>query len=141
MNFNAHDGLLRLPISGVRSTIQRKMIVSSFGVRRRPGESAQQFNLHCGQIAAPHVEVPWSHVWCKRMQSWHEHMARHADLWPFRISAVQDAQWLQMRRLACGSQSLFAGQTRAVRAKVERRWHDGLEFSRSYLVNEHCFSN
>jgi len=39
----------------------------------------------------------------------------------------------QMRRIMCGSQSLFAGatQTRAQRRKIERRWHDGLQFATS----------
>ena len=49
------------------------------------------------------IKVPWSHLWCNRMQSWHAHMARHTD-----------SHWLQMRRLECGSRSILAGPTRTI---------------------------
>ena len=115
--------------------LQRKMISSAFGIRRNPAESVEQHNRRCSRVAAPYIDCPWSHVWCKRMKTWSDHMARHPELWPARLSAFHNSQWLQMRRILCGSQSVFAGptQTRAIRCKVERRWHDGLRFSEEFL--------
>ena len=115
--------------------IQRKMISSSFGLWRMSGESQRQYNSRCGRIAEPYIDQPWSHVRCKRMETWEDHVARHAELWPARICAFHDAHRLEQRRLASGSQSVFAGstQTRASRAKVERRWHDGLAFGREFM--------
>ena len=115
--------------------LQRKMISSAFGLRRSPAENVEQFNRRCSRVAVPYIHCHWSHVWCKRMQTWSDHMARHPDLWPARISGFQNSQWLQLRRMFCGSQSVLAGptQTRAERRKVERRWHDGLQFSKQFL--------
>ena len=65
-------------------------------------------------------------------------MTRHTDLWPARISAFHDSHWLQMRRVECGSRSILAGPTciGAMRAKVERRWHDGLQFANTFIAND-----
>ena len=116
--------------------LQRKMTASAFGIRRLPGDTMQGFNQRCSRLVAPYIGTKWSHIWCHRINTWQDHMRRHPDLWPARISAFQDAHWLQMRRLECGSASILAGhtRTRARRAKVERRWHDGLAFAREYLA-------
>ena len=115
--------------------LQRRMISIAFGLRRSPAENVEQYNRRCSRVAAPFIDCLWSHVWCKRMKTWSDHMARHTDLWPARVSSFQDSQWLQMRRRMFGSQSLFAGptQTRSERRKVERRWHDGLQFAQEFL--------
>ena len=67
------------------------------------------------------LRIPWSHVWCNRMQSSDDHMRCHPEFWPTRLSSEQYAQWLQMQRLASGSQSILPGitHTTAMRAKVE----------------------
>jgi len=116
-------------------TLQRKMIASAFGLRKSPAETMEQHNRRSCRIAAPYIATPWSHVWCKRMKTWSDHMARHPTLWPARISSLQDAEWLQVRRILCGSQSMFAGptRTRAERGKVERRWQEGLDIGQSFL--------
>ena len=115
--------------------LQRKMVSSAFGLRKSPGESMEQYKRRSCRVVAPYIDSPWSHVWCRRQKTWSDHMARHSDLWPARICSCQNFQWLQMRRMLCGSQLSFAGptQTRAQRGKVERRWHDGLEFSKRFL--------
>jgi len=116
--------------------IQRKMVSLAFGLRRTPAESMKKYNARCGRAAAPFIDLSWSQVWCTRMQSWQSHMERHAELWPARISAYQDARWLQTRRLLSGSPSLFAGLTgtRARAGKVQRRWQEGLAFSQDFLA-------
>ena len=116
-------------------TLQRKMIASAFGLCKSPAETMEQHNRRSCRISAPYIKTPWSHIWCRRMMTWRDHMARHPTLWPARISAVQDSEWLQVRRILCGSQSRFVGptRTRATRGKVERRWQEGLEFGQAFL--------
>ena len=116
-------------------TIQRKMVSMAFGLRKTPAETMEQYNRKCCRIAAPYISQPWSHVWCKRMQTWSEYMSRHPHIWPARISKVNDADWLVVRRILCGSRSIHSGptRTRAMRGKVERRWHDGLRYAHEFL--------
>ena len=101
----------------------RKMISSAFGLCKNPTENMKKYNRRCCRAAGPYIDKSWSSVWCNRMQTWYEHMGRHPLLWPAKTSGIQDAEWLKMRWLACGSRSIH--HSLRANARESRSWKTG----------------
>ena len=92
---------------------------------RRGGREAQQHISSAGS---------WESRSAKIVLQWHKHLRRrHVQSWATDAFHTQDSRWLQLRRLASGSLSSFAGAlgSRERAGKPHIRFEDGVRFLKS----------
>ena len=125
-------------LEGDIDRLQRKMVSIFTRVERLLGEPDERYYRrrvrHVGDLCR--TDGLWSALHGRRVIAYHDHMLRDEnDAWTRLLQQTCDAACLQMRRLAFGSASVFAGRTdtRLLPGRPGIRWHDGVEFARRHL--------
>ena len=126
--------------------VQQKMAASLIRPAWRPGEEAPEYVRRRGRAARKWCKDngQWSARWFQRALKWNEHLTRAHDPnnWGAQLLKYHGREWLMWRRAMfaptsasrASPASILAGRTdtRAFRGKVCTRFHDGIEFARSY---------
>ena len=93
-----------------------------------PSDFFRRRSLNSGRLATRHGR--WSSYWATHVRRWHDHIMRGNDKnnWCHHIFNFHDGTWLQETRLqqSRGNETCRTN-TRNIRGKVSKRWHDGYE--------------
>ena len=120
-------------------SLQRKMIACSERLPRRALEDVGEYCRRRGREAGSLARRAglWSHLWCKRVVDWSNHMLRerNSSSWASRLLAYKGCTWLQQCRSSMNSASAHSGRTgtRMLPGRVHCRWHDGVDAAEDIL--------
>jgi len=126
-------------------TLQQKMTASMLKLPRLEGEDPASYVRRRGRVARGHCRKQglWAAHWFARAIAWDDHLtrARNGQTWSGRLRDFRGKEWLKQQRALyvprgfsdASAASLRAGRTgtRAVRGKVQTRWHDGIDYAKS----------
>ena len=125
-------------LASILQGLQRSLISAVMRLPRDRGEDDLSFWRRRGREAARHaVRVGlWDKRAAVRILSWAGHMQRgHAPSWAVQILPVQCSRWLQVKRAAAKSLSVFAGilGSRESPGRPPIRFEEGVEYCSSLV--------
>lgn len=118
---------------------QRKMTAILLRVIPFPCESSAEFARRRGRVASKFCNKYglWGDRWFRRAIAWDDHVRRprNSECWSAALLRWRGEQFLQGRRVAQGSDTVFAGRTatRSCQLRVQQRWESGINFAKSSL--------
>ena len=111
---------------------QRRMVSVLFNIKPCNGESWDTYVARRHNTSQSIVgRSKWSRYWARSVRTWNDHVLRNHDprTWSYSVLMWHDQKWLSKVRMACSGVGESRTNTRAVRAKVHRRWEDGLDIA------------
>ena len=142
-------------------SLQRRFIGSAIGIFKLPCEPFKDFLSRRSRAASRLIESQeawWTKKWFRRAVSWDDHCRRDLErqrialdpdvnaaliatnfAWPPQLLDWKGEAFLSARRTFFFRDSAWtalssATRTRVGRAKVQRRWHEGVAFAKSRLL-------
>ena len=114
--------------------LQKQVLALLLRRRREPCEDPEAYRLRRSRAAAREQQRVGrgSGRVADRILCWWQHVCRQEDkqphLWTAAVLQWRNAAWLQQRRAACGSRSIWAGRLNSRRAQgyVRERWEERL---------------
>ena len=122
------------------AALQRSVIASILKIPREVGETDESYACRRGREAAKHACLlgPWEVRAAGRVVDWTEHLERHhVRSWAAELYAFQGSKWLQLRRAAQSSASVFAGMLglREWPGRPRVRFDEGVSHAREIIAH------
>ena len=119
--------------------VQRAVISSVLRLPRETGEEDVVYACRRGREAGRHVSRvgAWDVRAARRIVEWAEHLQRgHVSSWAVSIFPFQCSKWLQVRRAAQNSISIFAGVLglRQIAGRPRIWFEEGLSYAKDRIA-------